>query len=127
MLLGWCSGVAVSAVGIGNRLPDTLNFTASVFLEYNFNLLGGISTLHIDDAVNSGYFSDPDNELRQPAFNVINASWRLGTQDERYYGRLRVMNLGDKRYSYQLEASNIQYAESYAPPRTYGVTIGVKF
>jgi outer membrane receptor protein involved in Fe transport len=113
----------------GNALPDAPDFTSSLTFDYHLRVFGGVSHLSVTDAYNSGYFYEPNNgnTVRQGAFNLVNSSASWTTEDERYLIRLWVRNLADKRYSIELASAATGVAESWAPPRTYGVTVGVKF
>lgn len=80
---------------------------------------------------NSGYYHEPDNVARQPAYDQVNASlrWR---PNERFSVSLWVNNLTDKPVQLinsvtGLGAYGAVPRLTYAPPRTYGVTVGAKF
>ena len=111
----------------GNQLPDTPHLTTSFTADYRHPVLSGEGELNVTDAFNSGYYPDPNNEVRQGGFNVLNASLRWTPADQRYFVRLWSKNLTDTRYSLELEAASTGDAESYAAPRTYGFTVGAKF
>ena len=80
---------------------------------------------------NSGFFHEPDNVLRQPSYSLINASVRWTAPEDRFSVSVwgnnltnkAVMNLGALQ---GISAVAVAKA-SYAPPRTYGVTVGTKF
>ena len=111
----------------GNKLPDTPDLTASLSADYRQPMFDGEADFNITDSLNSGYFPDPNNEEKQPAFNVLNSSIRWTPSDERYFVRVWAKNLSDARYSLELASSSQGFAESLAAPRTYGLTVGTKF
>jgi iron complex outermembrane receptor protein len=111
----------------GKKLPDTPNLTASLSADYRHPLFNGEADVSVTDSINSGYYPDPNNEVHQAAFNVLNTSIRWTTPDQRYFLRVWAKNLSDARYTLELEASSTGLAESLAAPRTYGVTVGTKF
>lgn len=79
---------------------------------------------------NSGYFHEPDNRLKEPAYALVNASiaYKFG---DGYSIALWGKNLTNNAVA---NAAGIisfgttgLFRASYAPPRTYGVTLGAKF
>jgi iron complex outermembrane receptor protein len=111
----------------GNKLPYTPTVSATIGLDYRLPLFNGVGDFSIDDAFNSGYFPEPDNNLRQPAYSVLNGSIKWSAANDRYFVRLWGKNLANKLYTLQLSSSAQQFSEAYAPPRTYGVTVGSNF
>lgn len=121
----------------GNRLPNapqsviTAGFTYTVPIGSNFLALNG-SVYH-----NSGYFGEPDNFRRQGSYELYNASleYRLG---DVWTFTLWGKNLSNKAVNLYPSAAGVggvsslggnraQPRSSYAPPRTYGITVGAKF
>lgn len=111
----------------GNKLPFTPTLSASLSLNYATPLFGGKADFNANDSYNSGFYSEPDNFLRQSAYNLLNASVRWSTSDDRYFVRVWTKNLSDERYVVQLSSSAVQLNYALAPPRTFGATIGAKF
>ena len=111
----------------GNRLPYTPDVSATIGMNYQAPLFGGDGNIAVDDAYNSGFFPEPDNNLRQPAYTVLNASVQWSSTSDHYFVRLWGRNLADKRYTEQLSSSAQQFSEALAPPRTYGITLGTTF
>jgi len=74
-------------------------------------------------AYNSGWYADPDNRLRQPSFNQVNAklTWRL---PERVSISIWGRNLTDETYAEWLsDAPSTTDVFTASPPRTYGFEI----
>ena len=65
--------------------------------------------------------------MTQPAYALVNGSVYWESPSERYNLRLWTKNLLDKRYATQGIENGLGDIPIYAPPRTYGLTLGVKF
>ncbi len=111
----------------GNELPDTPTFTASVTVDYTLPVFSGNADFDINDSINGGYYAEPDNNLRQAPYNVVNASVRWSPTNDAYFVRLWTKNLSDARYTVQLASSAFQFNYALAAPRTFGLTVGAKF
>ena len=75
---------------------------------------------------NDGFYWDPANQLRQPAYSLYNASIGWMNPQERFGVRLWGKNLGGvKYYSYAI-TQTLGQDFSPAPPRTYGLTISAR-
>ena len=107
----------------GNRTALAPKFSASLGSTYTIELSQDRS-LRLTGlySYNSGYFYEPDNVVRQRAFSLVNASveYRL---NPRFGVALWGRNLADKLYSSQKISSVTGTTVTYAPPRTYGVTV----
>ena len=111
----------------GNRLPYAPTISGNVGLDYTMPLFHGMGDFSLNDAVTGGYFPEPDNNLRQAGFNILNLAVKWSAPNDRYSVRLWTNNVTDKRYTLQLSSSSDEYAETLGPPRTYGITIGTQF
>lgn len=125
------TGVGVLVPGYnaaGNDVARTPRFTFNAALDYrtdvSFGEIGGnISYYH-----NSGFYWEPDNKLRQPAYDLVNAEISWTSSSDMLSARLWAKNLFDKQYFYgQSSGANVPDGGRGAAPRTYGVTLGVKF
>jgi iron complex outermembrane receptor protein len=85
-------------------------------LNYNLNAL-----------ITSRYYYAPDNELSQPGYGLLNASILWTSAHDGYSVRLWGNNLSDKIYTLGVNQAPGATAASYAAPRTYGITFGIKF
>lgn len=118
----------------GNRLSNAPKYTMAAFVDQRFDL-GGSGFLDLSADVNlqdEVFFTEfNNNDARQEAFALVNASITYRSPDERWSLALWGKNLTDK---YAL-ANTIIAAPLYSfvsvgslrPPRTYGVTLGVDF
>jgi iron complex outermembrane recepter protein len=88
----------------------------------------GLVSVSVHDYENGGWFADPQNRLRQKAYNLLDASAFWTTQDACWEVRLYGKNLTSRFYAAQL-AANAPFGDYYeaAPGRLYGVTVGLHF
>lgn len=97
--------------------------TATASADYRVSVPGGSLDLVLTDYYNSGFAWDPDNRLRQPSYDVLNASidWKAGKSGLalRLWGR----NLTGSQYCAFETASNLLDSCAAARPRTFGITV----
>jgi iron complex outermembrane receptor protein len=113
----------------GNQLPIAPNFTSSITLSYHTSMFGGTGNFAITDAYNSGFYYEPNNEanVKQSSYNLLNGSITWTSRSEHFHVQLWALNLTDTRYTVELASAPTGVAETFAQPRTYGVTVGTKF
>lgn len=110
----------------GNRLPQTPDLESSFNIDYHTPVGGSELGFNVNWSYDSGYYAAPDNILRQPAFNQVNASARIEFKDGitvKFWGR----NLTNAIVANALDSDTFHSIASFAPPRTYGVTLTAKF
>ncbi len=112
----------------GNRTPLASKLTFNVGADYTLETGAGDFTVTADWYHNSGYFFEPDNLLRQGAYDLVNAQLRW-KPNKNYAVRIYGRNLlGEKivagAASYQ---GPVGFAYVPSPPRTYGVAIDFDF
>ena len=122
----------------GNIVTLTGNATGKqlqVTPDYTFNL-GGVYAIpssigEFDAAANyyfsGGWYSEPENRLRQPSYGVLDASVKWTSPDERYDVRLWGRNLTDQVYALQTNSVDSGDNRNAAPGRTFGLTAGLHF
>ena len=112
----------------GNRLPLTPKVTLNISGDYAIPL-GAYGELALNAAYSysDGFFGEPDNRLRQPAYHVVNAqiAWKSENQlyDVRFWGK----NLTNAEYASSLGSQPNGDFAVFNPPRTYGVTVSRNF
>ena len=113
----------------GNRFPyaPKLKFNAGANHELS---LGNIGTLLLSAnlAYSSGYFSEPDNVVKQKAYATVDASaeWRPSPLGPSL--RLWVLNLTDADYVTSLATMpTVGVFQSPAAPRRFGATLGFAY
>lgn len=110
----------------GNRLPMTADFSST--LSFDYRLPVGSSEFGLDGSwtYNDGYFSQPDNWLRQPSYNLLSAGARVKLKNGlgiRVWGK----NLAKAKVFSTLAAGTSTANAAYQAPRTYGVTVSAGF
>jgi iron complex outermembrane receptor protein len=106
----------------GKRLQNVPDWTLSLGASYEI----GPVTITGNYYHNDGWAADPDNRVRQSAYDLVDASinWAIGGGASlSIWGK----NLTNAFYFQQLGASNFADNGVQASPRTYGVTLGFDF
>jgi len=113
----------------GNQLPQTPTATGTLNIDYRQPLThdAGALTYTLNTVVNSSSYYAPNNEIRQPGYALLNGSILWTAANDGYTVRLWGKNLTDKIYAFNVNQSPGAIAASYAPPRTFGITVGKKF
>ena len=111
----------------GNRLPLTPDATFNVGLSYRIVAASGTWEINGQYYYNDGYFSQPDNLLRQGSYSNLGGSLGWTSPDKHYRVSVWGKNLTNKAVAVAILSSDIGSLASYAPPRTFGVTLGVGF
>jgi iron complex outermembrane receptor protein len=74
------------------------------------------------------WYPDPDNRLRQPSFNQVNAQLSWTSPDKRFKLTVWGRNLNNEVFAqYFSDSDATSDVYSVSPPRTYGVTLGASF
>jgi iron complex outermembrane receptor protein len=121
-------GAAGSIVATGNKTPYQSEFTSNLGLEYEFDTGIGTFLFNADYQHNSGFFSEADNFLREPGFDLVNAQIKLSMNENlavRVWGR----NLLDKKYFDRMNSNTTPAGFLFTPasPLTYGAAIDFRF
>jgi len=123
------TGGMMSTVGSAkdNHLPYTPDLTFNLAADYVVPVRDGDIHFNATYFHSATWWSDPANILPQPAYDLINASaqWLFG--EGRYSVELWGKNLANKAVASQINASALSSVVYWQAPRTYGVTLGVKF
>lgn len=112
----------------GNRLPFAAKWSFNIGSDFSLDTPAGKVTLTADWFHNSGYTFEPDQFLRQGAYDLVNAQVRIQASENvalRIWGR----NLANERIVAGA-ASQYGYAGypwSPAPPLTFGGAVDFKF
>ena len=110
----------------GNRLPYTADLTASIAAHYQIPLGAGSLAFNADYTYNDGFFTEPDNVLRQPSNNLVGAAviWKTG---KGFSLSGWVKNLANEKVVGFLSTTPSSVFVTYNPPRTYGATATYAF
>jgi iron complex outermembrane receptor protein len=113
--------------GSGFHLSDAPDFSAYAAADYTTAVAGGMLDVNVNLSYNSGYYWDPDDRVRQPAFALLGgyAKWTDGEGKWSY--RLWGNNVTSRHY-YTYE-DGFAFGNIYSPamPATYGVAVERKF
>ncbi|MET3762285.1 TonB-dependent receptor [Sphingomonas sp. UYEF23] len=117
------------APATGNRLPIAPTFTGTLGSDYTYALASG-AKLNANATVsyNSGWFTEPDNQIRQPRFVQVNGKLRWTSANDHYSLSVWTDNLTQAKV--RANATTVAFGNhvaSFAPPRTFGFTAGYKY
>ena len=120
-------GAAVYASAAGNETPFAPRFTASLSGTYVMPSSIGPFNLSADVYHNNGYYWTPDDRIRQPVYNVVNASLGWECPSGHFGVRGWVKNLGrEVYYASEEEIAGLGDAVGFAAPRTFGINFDYK-
>jgi iron complex outermembrane receptor protein len=109
----------------GLKTPHAPDFTASLGAQYRVSTGSGDFNAAVNYNYNGGFVWDADNRLKQHPYHLVNASLAWMPPSGRYEVRLWTKNLLGEKYSVYTTANIVGDEETPAPPRTFGVTLGV--
>ncbi len=121
-------GGVVTSVGSakGNRLPQTADFSGTVTADYHVPTSFGVVGANVTYSYNDGYYTQPDNILHQPSYDVLATTVRIDFSNGlgvRLWGR----NLTNSKIAQNLSASAFNSLVTWAAPRTFGATVSYDF
>jgi iron complex outermembrane receptor protein len=123
-----CGGnTTVTADATGHETVRTPKITVDVGLSYKVPTATGDWDANLLYYFNDGFAEEPDNRLRQPSYNIVNASLGYALAGGKWDVHLWTKNLFDAHYYTSLFSNTFGDMESPAPPRTYGITLGAHF
>lgn len=111
----------------GKRLIRTPDYTLFGSVNYSQPLPVGRLDSNVTVSHSGRFFWDPSNRLQQPAFTIVNAKATWVSPEDKYHISAFVNNLTDVRQMLYVRSGTNGDLVSYAPPRTWGVSIGVDF
>lgn len=110
----------------GNRMVRAPRVTYNVAIDYRLERASGDYDVNLNFYRNGGFEWDFEGRLSQPAYNLLNASLGWEASDRRWNVRLWGKNLLNEEYNSGAVESGTGDIASPGPPRTYGVTFGIK-
>jgi iron complex outermembrane recepter protein len=116
----------ITGSATGNKLPLAPDFSGTVTAMYKVPTALGEASFDASYTYNSGYFTQPDNILRQPSYNLVSFGGRLTFQSGLYV-RVWMRNALNTQIYSANQAGTFDSGYSLEAPRTYGVTVGGKF
>lgn len=122
-------GIAVPVDNTGNDLQRTPKATANIGFDWTIPTdNSGEFGVSGNYAYNDGFFFEPDNQYRAPAYSLVNMELRWTEPSERFIVRAWAKNLLDKEYYTLIRtASRLPPYGSPGAPRTYGATVQFNF
>lgn len=117
--------------GVANaQLPNAPNFSANYLFRYNRDFAGGNIAFQFDGAWFDDQFLEVTNGLssQQNAYNVSNLSLNWTNSSETLTLSAWARNIFDQEYRvYSLNLGVLGTTSFFAPPLTFGGTLGFKF
>jgi iron complex outermembrane receptor protein len=111
----------------GNTTVESPPETATIGGDYLVPFHDGQIELNANVSYNAGYYWDPDNRLRQPAYALLGAFVKWTPQNDRYDVRLWGNNITGTHYNSLESAFALGDIASPGAPATYGATLSVHF
>lgn len=111
----------------GNRVPYAPKYTVSLTADFHFDTGSGRFSFVPSWFHNAGFVTEANNEIHQPAYDYFTISGRWEDPSEHYYVQAWVKNLANERVANQALALPTGANVVWQPPRTYGLTAGVRF
>ncbi|HEX8446728.1 MAG TPA: TonB-dependent receptor [Sphingomonas sp.] len=111
----------------GNTIIRTPDFSGNAGVNYVIPSSVGKFNVSANYYYNAGWYSDPDNRIKTPSYNLVSGSLGWTSSDDRYEARLWAKNLTNAKYYYHVQSIGPGDVAIPAAPRTYGVTLGVNF
>jgi iron complex outermembrane receptor protein len=113
--------------GTGFHMTNAPDFSAYGAADYTMALAGGLLDLNVNESYNSGYYWNPDDRLRQPAFALLGGYVKWTDGEGKWSYRLWGNNVTSRHY-YTYEDA-FAFGDIYSPAMraTYGVAVARKF
>ena len=113
--------------GAGFHLTNAPDFSAYGAADYTTAVAGGMLDVNLNESYSSGYYWDPDNRLRQPAFALLGGYVKWTDGEGKWSYRLWANNVTSRHY-YTYEDA-FAFGDIYSPamPATYGVAVERQF
>jgi iron complex outermembrane recepter protein len=113
--------------GAGFHMANAPDFSAYGAADYTIAIARGMLDINVNESYNSGYYWDPDNRLRQPAFALLGGYVKWTDGEGKWSYRLWGNNVTGRHYYTYEDAFAFGDIYSPATPATYGVAVERKF
>jgi iron complex outermembrane receptor protein len=111
----------------GNHIPLAPTAIATLGMDYTIPTLVGKFNINGTFSHNSGWWAEPDNRLKQPAYELFSAQLAWMPNGGVYEVDLWGKNLANEAYAYALFSESQGDVIQYAPPRTFGIRVKATF
>jgi iron complex outermembrane recepter protein len=112
--------------GDGNGLPYSPDFVVTIRARYEIPTSFGTVALDGGYYRSTAYYTNADNVLEQPTFDLVNLGVALQLDNGLEF-RLFAQNVSDEAVSSSRNCSPSSCAITYRPTRTYGATLSARF
>jgi outer membrane receptor protein involved in Fe transport len=119
----------VAGSATGNSLSYSPKWALTFGGDYSFrNILDGTVVVAANYQYNSGFYLEIDNVVRQPAYNLVNASVKWTSDKRPFTLTLWGDNLTNEAVLTSVVTENFgTHNAYYSAPRTFGVKVGYHF
>jgi iron complex outermembrane receptor protein len=117
----------VACDAAGNKLNRSPDYSFNVAAEYDVPLAGGHLETTLGVYQNGGFYWNPDNRLRQRAYEVTNGQIKWSAPGGTYFVRVHAENVFNTKYFTFGSGEPTGDLAAGAPGRTFGVAFGVKY
>lgn len=124
---GFGGNIVIDGDLTGNEVPRSPESTFSIGAVHTTDTSVGSFTSSVNYYYNDGFYWESDNRTEQESYSLLNAQVTWNSRDDKYYLRVFGNNLTDEEYGTFGISSDLGDFLSAAPPRTYGVKVGVNF
>ena len=112
----------------GNQLPNAQRFNATVSLDYRTDVSFGELAFNVTESHNGAFFFEPDNRLRQGAYDLVNASITWTSRDGEFSLSLFAQNLlGEEVRTHATTIPFGYMSTQFLAPRVYGASAKFRF
>lgn len=111
----------------GNHIPLAPSAIATLGLDYTIPSTIGDFTLNATWSHNSGWWAEPDNRLKQSAYELVSAQLSWVPKGGAFEIDVWAKNLTNESYALALFTESQGDVIQYAPPRTFGVRLKTSF
>ncbi len=134
----WCVPVALGGAGPGGiiqtstdasgfKMQRSPEFTGNIGASYALDLAGGKTTLSGNFYYTSSFFADPEQQFKQDGYALLSLRAQWVDPSDRFTVAVYGDNVTNARYESQILFTTLGIGNVWAPPATYGVSLGVKF
>jgi iron complex outermembrane receptor protein len=111
----------------GFHMENAPDFSGTFSINYTVPTPVGAVDLNTSLRYTGDYFFDIGNQLQQRSFTLVNASITYHAPNDKYFVRLWGDNLSAAKYLNFESRTGAGDFGNFADPRTYGVTVGLKY
>ena len=111
----------------GNRLPFAPDAVFNLGVDFKQEVAGSMVDLSIQNQYSTGYFGQPDNFLKQDAYDLLGATFSVKPRGTKLTISAYASNLLNKAVADFLSSGTTGQTIAFDPPRTYGIRLATEF